>query len=499
MGRYLLRRILLFVPTLFIIAVLSFILSQKAPGDPLDRLVSAQENTGEMSPQNENTLREKERWRKKLGLDLPVFYCSVSSLATPDTLYKIYDDNKRIAIRRLVQQNGNGDAVMQWQKTLAEFTGQIAALAESVHAENDSMRFVITDSISEVFLLANSLQYAYTSNQIQSVLHRLESSINSDPTFAPLRPQFSTVLTTHEAMGSKAQKWKCYIPTIRFYGKNQFHRWLFGDGNWLSGKGAQDSRGILRGDFGYSYETKQPVDKIIGERIVWSLTLTLVSVLLAYLISVPIGIRAAAHKDSFFDRSTGVLLFILYSMPAFWLATLLLMTFANPEVFAVFPASGVGPAGGIPEDAGWLEIIRLRLPYLILPTIAYTYAQLAFLSRITRVSMLEVIHQDYIRTAQAKGLPNNRVIRKHAFRNALLPLITVFSNIFPAAIGGSVILETIFSIPGMGQQIFNAILSKDYPVIMAVFTLTGIMTLVGYLVADILYKLADPRITLTGK
>jgi peptide/nickel transport system permease protein len=154
---------------------------------------------------------------------------------------------------------------------------------------------------------------------------------------------------------------------------------------------------------------------------------------------------------------------------------------------------------GIPEDAGFFERMRLRIPYLILPTICYTYAQLAFLSRITRVSTLEIISQDYIRTAYAKGLSGRSVIYKHAFRNALLPIITVFSNIFPLALSGSVILETIFTIPGMGLQIFQAIMAKDYPVIIDVFTLTGILTLVGYLFADLMYAIADPRITYHAK
>lgn len=190
---------------------------------------------------------------------------------------------------------------------------------------------------------------------------------------------------------------------------------------------------------------------------------------------------------------------MLYSLPTFWVATLLLMTFANTEFINIFPASGIQPVTGIPDDANFWETIKLRLPYLILPTIAYTYSQLAFLSRITRVSTLEVISQDYIRTARAKGLSENKVIYKHAFRNALLPIITVFSNVFPAALSGSVILETIFTIPGMGQQIFHAIGAKDYPVIIDVFTLTGILTLAGYLIADVLYALADPRISYDSK
>ena len=298
-----------------------------------------------------------------------------------------------------------------------------------------------------------------------------------------------------DALGTHTARWKNLVPVVQWNRQNQYHRWLFGDGHWLTGKGAVETKGVIRGDFGRSYTTKLPVSNILRERIGWSLFFTFTSVLLAYLISLPVGLRAAAKPHSLFDRSSSVVLFLLYSMPAFWLATLLLMNFANPDVLKWFPASGVAPAGGFPAGTGWWGRITGTIPYLVLPTICYTYAQLAFLSRMTRVSTLEIYGQDFIRTARAKGLSAQTVLYRHAFRNALLPIITVFANVFPAAIGGSVILETVFSIPGMGREIVQAIYQQDYPVIVAVFTLTGVLTLAGYLLADILYSVADPRIT----
>jgi peptide/nickel transport system permease protein len=192
---------------------------------------------------------------------------------------------------------------------------------------------------------------------------------------------------------------------------------------------------------------------------------------------------------------TTVLLFILYSLPSFFAATVMLMWFANPDVLHWFPASGVEPVRGFAPDAGFFERWWERLPFLVLPIISYTYGSFAFLSRIMRVSMLEIVNQDYIRTARAKGLTERVVIYKHALRNGLLPIITVFANIFPVAIGGSVILEVIFTIPGMGGESYNAIVNQNYPMLIAIFTITGILTLVGYLVSDILYAVADPRIS----
>jgi peptide/nickel transport system permease protein len=135
------------------------------------------------------------------------------------------------------------------------------------------------------------------------------------------------------------------------------------------------------------------------------------------------------------------------------------------------------------------------MPFLILPIITYTYGSFAFLSRIMRVGVIDVFSQDYIRTARAKGLGEGKVVMKHALRNSLLPIITVFANIFPLAIGGSVIIETIFTIPGMGFEIYNSILNSDYPMIVAVFTIIGFLTMLGYLIADILYAVVDPRIS----
>ena len=207
------------------------------------------------------------------------------------------------------------------------------------------------------------------------------------------------------------------------------------------------------------------------------------------------GVKAAAKRGSRFDKTSSIVLFMLYSMPSFWLATLLLMTFANTDALNWFPASGVKPAIGYPDAAEFFEKVKISLPYIILPAICYTYSSFAFLSRTMRVSMIEIVGQDYIRTARAKGLPENKVIWKHAFRNSLLPIITVFANIFPAAIGGSVIIESIFTIPGMGSESIFAIQNNNYPMIIAVLTITGFLTLVGYLVSDILYAIVDPRIS----
>jgi peptide/nickel transport system permease protein len=223
------------------------------------------------------------------------------------------------------------------------------------------------------------------------------------------------------------------------------------------------------------------------------------SVLLAVAVSIPIAVAAIKRPGSFFDRASEWSLTWLFSVPSFWLATVLLMVFANPDVLSWFPASGVKPVSGYDADAGFLQKVLASLPYLILPLICYTYSSLAFLSGTLKASLKEALDQEYSRTAKAKGLKDTTIVYRHALRNSLLPLITLSAQIFPAAIGGSVILESVFSIPGMGSEIVAAIQMQNYPMIVAVFTITSFLTMAGLLLADIGYAWADPRIRFDKK
>jgi peptide/nickel transport system permease protein len=170
---------------------------------------------------------------------------------------------------------------------------------------------------------------------------------------------------------------------------------------------------------------------------------------------------------------------------------------ANVEYLKIFPTSGLTSLGS--DNWPFFERMWDRVWHLILPISIYAYGSFAFLSRQMRGSMLEVIRQDYIRTARAKGLKEKTVILKHALRNSLIPIITLFGGIFPALVGGSVIIETIFSIPGIGQLAFQALIARDYPLIMAELVMAAVLTLIGLLMVDILYAFVDPRIAFTKK
>ncbi|HYF01897.1 MAG TPA: ABC transporter permease, partial [Patescibacteria group bacterium] len=203
---------------------------------------------------------------------------------------------------------------------------------------------------------------------------------------------------------------------------------------------------MLKLDFGTSFQDNRPVLGKMLERVPITLTMSFLSVLIAYLIAIPLGIYSATNQGSFGDKVSTFLMFAMYSLPVFWIGTLAINFFSNPEYFALFPSGGIRSLNYSEDWSIWRKIYDYS-SHLALPMIVYTYGSFAFISRQMRSSMLEVIRQDYIRTARAKGLGEKTVIFKHAVRNSLIPIITLLAGILPGLIGGSVIIETIFSIP----------------------------------------------------
>lgn len=251
-------------------------------------------------------------------------------------------------------------------------------------------------------------------------------------------------------------------------------------------------------DFGNSIRYSRPVLDILKDRVPISLQLSAIALVLVYLLSIPIGIYSATHKGMTMDKALTVTLFILYSLPTFWVAILLIQYVGEPW-YIPFYGQGTWPIQGL-KDQNYAnfttpEKIIDRLRHLMLPIFCLTYGGLAYVSRQMRAGMLESIRQDYIRTARAKGLPENKVILKHALRNSMIPILTLMAGLLPVLIGGSVIIEYIFSIQGMGLAAFEAATGKDIPLIMAIMFISAVLTLLGILIVDLLYAAVDPRIT----
>ena len=282
----------------------------------------------------------------------------------------------------------------------------------------------------------------------------------------------------------------------------QYLIWLVGN-DWMQvdkdGDGVLDSKGtrqgILRGDFGFSFRTRQPVLAEIGDRLPNTIYLTVITMLVAVLIAVPIGIISAIKQYSKFDITVTTFSFAGQAIPEFWLGLILILVFyawlKNP-----FTGEPLLPAGGMTSINSEGFDLGDRIVHLILPVLTGALGWVAWYSRFLRSSMLDVIHQDYIRTARAKGLPSWKVLYKHGLRNALIPLITLLALDLPYIFGGAIFVEILFSWPGMGRLYYQAALERDYPVLMAVLIIGASFIILSNLLADLVYAYLDPRIRL---
>jgi peptide/nickel transport system permease protein len=251
---------------------------------------------------------------------------------------------------------------------------------------------------------------------------------------------------------------------------------------------------LARADLGYSLKDRQPVWDKIRPRLPITIGIEVASLFVVYLIAIPLGIYSSIRPGSRIDQALTVTSFMLYSLPSFWIAVLLIVFFCGGDYFAWFPPAGMRSLDFSPE---WSLLRKLGdISYhLALPLFVTTLGGYAELSRFMRSAMLENARQDFVRTARAKGVPERTVVLSHMLRNSLIPMVTILAGVLPGLIGGSVIIERIFSIPGIGQLGYEAVLARDYPVILALFATASFLTQLGILLADIALALVDPRIS----
>ncbi len=472
MLQYILKRVLIFIPTLLVISLLTFLLSVNVPGDPVEQMLSSANESG-----GKNVLASEQAYidkRKNLGLDLPIFYFSISDKATPKNLHEIPKKLHRENLEVFIHKYGNWSQIDAYYKSIKQL--EIALSHIDKDSTNADALIAVKDNLYKLYIHHDDITLTAAKNNIQKFLHI--------PSLQSLNAPYKNMVGAYDAMKTKATTWKKWVPTIHWYGsQNQYHQWI---------------TKFFKGDFGMSYQDQRPVKTVIWDALQWTLMLSLISMFITYLISIPLGVYSGAHKGSTFDKSTSTVLFLLYSLPSFWVATLLIMFFGGGDFLSWFPAYGVG-TDAIDDSMNIFQVAGVRLYYLFLPLICFIYPSLAFISRQMRGAMINTLSQDYIRTARAKGLDEKKVLWKHAIKNSLLPIITLFASIFPLAISGAVTLEIIFSIPGMGKTVVEAIFSRNYPIVYTVVMFSAILTLVGNLVADILYALVDPRISFSKK
>ena len=252
---------------------------------------------------------------------------------------------------------------------------------------------------------------------------------------------------------------------------------------------------------GTTWLTHRPIRDVIAEAMPVTLMLSVTSLALSYLIAIPLGVLSAVRRGSVADRLTTVLVFMLYSLPSFWVGALLLVFLASGQYVdciytdepGCFPLQGWRSFRGFDEMSLGAKVWDVAF-HLVLPVTTLTYNAFASTSRYMRSAMLETIEQDYVRTARAKGLSEKAVVLKHAFRNSLIPIISVFGLTLPFLVSGSIIVEVIFGLNGMGLTAFDAVVNADYPLVITIVALLSVVTMIGILLSDILYALVDPRI-----
>ena len=472
MFKYTVKRILYFFPTLIAISFLAFGLSKCTPGDrAIPPSADSDTKAGFL-----NYDKEYQRRAESFGLTGPTFYFELTSKAYPDTLHKIIQKDKRENWETLISHYGNWGQISNYKNAIQAIQLKLFEIPDSVGKA----------AVKKIRKELNFLPILSKDKVITSRLNRILKSYNNTPTLEKyLKKEITTLESSYQNIKEKATPNQLYIPIIHWHGfENQYHNWI---------------TNFVVGDFGTSYKTLRPVASEIKDAIFWTFTMMMLSIFVAYLTAIPLGVFSANNRGLRFDKITTVTLFILYSLPTFWIATMLVVFFTTPEYGAwtdIFPSIGLGD---LPSDAPFWNRFWKTASHLILPVLCISYNALAFISRQMRGGMIEVIQQDYIRTAKAKGLNENQVIWKHAFRNSLFPIITLFANVFPAALAGSVVIEVIFNIPGMGKLTLASIFEQNYPVVFAILMLAAVMTMVGMLVADILYSVADPRVSFDKK
>ncbi|MBC6995260.1 ABC transporter permease [Neolewinella lacunae] len=452
---YAFRRLLYLPLSLLLLSLVCFGLQLITPGDPvLQLLPPAESRLGTEDPAAYDVVYR--RAAASLDYDLPLFYFSLTNAALPDTLHRILRPEERTMLRALTLNCGDWPAVARYYRELRYL---------AYPRQPDSLLV----GQAEASPLARRLLLQDDPQDIANIVGQLAGN-----------PRATALVEAHAGLEMGQRRGRLLLPAFRWWGlDNRYHRWL--------GR-------VLRGDFGHSYLDRRPVGHKIWAAAKWTALLNGLALLVVYLVAIPLGLLTAARAGSRFDRVMTFLLFLLFGIPSFWIATLVTNFFTTPAYgMDFFPSMGFGE---IPSGADWWTVLRIRTSHLFLPVLCLAYPSWAYVSRHLRRSALHELGQAYIKTAKLKGLTGRQILWGHVLRNASFPILTLLGAMLPALLAGSVLIERIFNLPGMGQLLYNSAVGRDWPVVIALVLLNGLLTAAGLLLADLSYSLADPRVRL---
>ena len=480
MIRYAIKRALLMVPTFFAISLLVFVVLNVAPGTPGAELVAAGE-AGQNAQKNDQQRESYRIFKEQFNLDKPILFNTRYALSDSDirgTLEDIIDHGRTVSAGRKIEAQ---EEIEDWGGYAVP--GLMAALRQT---EDMQLRAYASQRLAVNAKRPLKNLYSRDSNAAERAFDKEITTENNRIKDWYFEPDASAdvqagIVASWEAWFAEHQDRWSYPASkkaVIFISDTRFFKY------W---------KNLIQLDFGVSHVDKRPVLNKVFHKLKYSITLSFSSVILIYLISVPLGVWSAVRQNTLADRIVTIILFMLYSLPSFFVGVVLLNFLTRGTPFTVFPTSGFESL----DLSGMttVDYVKDVLWHVILPITCLSYAGLAALSRYARTGLLDVIRSDYIRTARAKGLPEAVVIIKHAARNGMIPILTLLATLLPTLIGGSVVVEFIFGIPGMGLYMLESIMLRDYNAIMSVLLVASSLTLVGMLLSDLSYALVDPRIT----
>lgn len=452
MFQYIIKRLALTIPTWLIISVVIFSLSRCATGDAVsDKL----RNSAESNSTNQISDALYNETAHNLGLDKPTFYFSILPAAFPDTFYKIMHRDEQKALEQLIWQYGNWSAVSTFHKENKAFLSKIT---EGGLLQNNAQQLLIQHSDAAISFHINELERLADTTAFKNDVAKIAEA------YTYLKQNATTPLL--------------YIPHFHWFGSdNQYHHWL---------------TNFLKGDFGITKNDQTVVEKLKPALSI-TLVLSLFAILLAFLIGVPLGVFIATNRQNKHGRWVMRLIFAVYALPTFWLATLAAM-FLTTRYYGLKIFPNVGLATDVPVGATIWETLFWSAGHLILPIICMALHPITVIARQMQGAVVDVLKKDFIQTARAKGLPQNRVIWHHAVRNALTPLITLFGQMIPSMITGAFAVELIFNLQGMGRTTLEAIFSNDWSFVYAVLMLLSLVILLSHVLVDVLYRWFNPRV-----
>lgn len=448
---YVIKRLVLILPTLLLVLILSFFITRSVPGDQSSALMTLQG----INLQSPNAAKEYERNYKALGLDRPSFYFSVLPDYYPSNLNSVINEDDRKLIQGLLDEKIPYVHIDNFIKTKKAFITSVNTVSRLSNVDIKPLLFAhhvasITHSIAELNKV-DSLKYNTSFGQ----LYKIGSTL-------------------------QVEKRTLFYPKLVWHGAdNQFDLWI---------------ASALKGHWGQSIKDGQPVSLKIGNALRWTILLLVLNMFFTLLLVLPIGLFTGDHNQGIWDKVIGFVSLVLYSIPTFWLATLLIFYFTGSNyggIANIFPTPGLWTVNG---GKPFLVEVFGQYEQLILPIICLVANDIAFLSRIIRNNVMVQKQSYYYEYAIAKGLTQSQALLKHILPNILVPLITLVVNAIPASLSGTLLIEVIFNIPGMGRLMYDSIYSYDWSVVLAILAILSVTTIFFMLVADIAISWVNPKI-----